>query len=231
MPNARVANEMGVSQTRFRMTQSTGAAKRGFDLAIAMAGLIVAMPLMLAIALCIRFTMGAPILFRQTRPGLQRKPFTILKFRTMKDGPQSDTDRITKLGAFLRRTSLDELPELWNVLWGDMSLVGPRPLLMEYLERYSQQQMRRHEVLPGITGWAQINGRNALCWEKRLAFDVWYVDHHSFWLDAKILVRSVCCVVSQSGITHPQHSTMPPFLGALTPETRAMDASGTVINI
>lgn len=132
----------------------------------------------------------------------------------MNEGTEPDAMRITKLGAFLRRTSLDELPELWNVIRGDMSFVGPRPLLMQYLERYSPEQLRRHEVLPGITGWAQVNGRNALSWEERLALDVWYVDHRSLWLDMKILVRSLGCVWMQRGITHPEHATMPEFSGS-----------------
>ena len=211
------------------MVQLSSTIKRTFDLAIAAAGLILAMPLMLVIALCIRCRMGVPILFRQPRPGLKGKPFTILKFRTMKDGPEPDAEHITRLGDFLRRMSLDELPELWNVLRGEMTLIGPRPLLMEYLDRYSQEQMRRHEVRPGITGWAQINGRNAICWNERLAFDVWYVDHRSLWLDAKILFRSLRCVASRRGIAHPQHATMPPFSGSLTCGDHAIDTTSTLV--
>ena len=208
------------------MISLTDIAKRSFDIAIAVAALILAMPVMLVVALCIRWNMGTPVLFRQSRPGLQGKPFTILKFRTMKDGPEPDAERITRLGAFLRRTSLDELPEFWNVLRGEMSLVGPRPLLTEYLDRYSSEQMRRHEVLPGITGWAQINGRNAIGWEERLALDVWYVDHHTFWLDAKILFGTLAYLCTRRGVSHSGHATMPPFCGSLTCEDQSIDTRG-----
>ncbi len=176
-------------------------------------------PLLTAIALVSRLAMGPPVLFRQTRPGLKGSPFSLLKFRTMAAGyaaPDvllSDASRLTRLGAFLRRWSLDELPELWNVLRGDMSLVGPRPLLMEYLPRYTPHQARRHEVRPGITGWAQVNGRNALSWEKKFELDVWYVDHWSLWLDLKILAMTLWQVVSRRGINHPGSATMPEFMG------------------
>jgi len=184
-------------------------------LAIASVALLIVVPIMLVIGICIWAAMGRPILFRQRRPGLHGAPFTMFKFRTMREGGGSDAERMTTLGAFLRRTSLDELPELWNVVRGDMSLVGPRPLLMQYLTRYSPEQMRRHEVLPGITGLAQVNGRNALSWEERLALDVWYVDHRSLWLDLKILVRSVGSILGRRGIGHQGHATMPEFMGSI----------------
>ena len=159
------------------------------------------------------------MLFRQTRPGYLERPFTIYKFRTMRDVvdshglPLADGVRLHPLGAFLRRTSLDELPEFWNVLRGDMSLVGPRPLLPEYLPRYTVLQRRRHEVKPGITGWVQVNGRNSLGWEQKFALDLWYVDHRSFCLDIKILWLTVIKVIRRSGINQPGHATMPEFLG------------------
>jgi lipopolysaccharide/colanic/teichoic acid biosynthesis glycosyltransferase len=178
----------------------------------------VLLPVVLLVALLTWLTVGRPVFFRQTRPGLGGKLFTLVKFRTMSDsydagGLLSDESRITRLGAVLRRTSLDELPELWNVLKGDMSLVGPRPLLIEYLDRYTPQQARRHEVKPGITGLAQVSGRNALSWEDRLALDVWYVDHWSLWLDLKILARTVWQVSARRGISAPGHATMPEFKG------------------
>ena len=187
--------------------------KRSFDLAITSVALLIAAPIMLVIAVCIWLVMGRPIFFRQRRPGLRGAPFTITKFRTMTQGLGSDEQRNTRLGAFLRRTSLDELPELWNVVRGEMSLVGPRPLLMQYLSRYSKEQTRRHEVLPGITGLAQVNGRNALSWEERLAMDVWYVDHQSLWLDLKIMLGSLGSVLGRHSINHPGHATMPEFMG------------------
>src|SRR5690606_37306309 len=181
--------------------------KRALDLAIAVPALIVLSPLLLGIALAIRVRMGSPVRFRQERPGLGGRPFRMLKFRTMSDlrDPQGrlldDAQRLTPLGRWLRRTSLDELPELINVLKGEMSLVGPRPLLMEYLPRYTPEQARRHAVKPGITGWAQINGRNALSWEEKFALDLWYVEHRSLWLDCVILVRTIAAVVSGRGIS------------------------------
>jgi len=171
------------------------------------------------IFLFVLFSYGSPILFKQTRPGLNGKLFTIYKFRTMtlkKDTNGkllSDAERLTRFGQFLRSTSLDELPELWNVLNGDMSLVGPRPLLTEYLPLYSKDQMRRHEVRPGITGWAQVNGRNALTWEEKFKRDVWYVDHQSFWLDIKILLMTVKKVLMREGISAKEDATMPVFKG------------------
>ncbi|MBI5519652.1 MAG: sugar transferase [Desulfovibrio sp.] len=188
-------------------------AKRLMDLAIAVPGLLLAAPLMLCVALCVRLALGPGVLFRQERPGLHGQPFTILKFRTMKDGPGTDAERLTAFGRLLRGTSLDELPELLNVIRGDMSLVGPRPLLMRYLPRYSAKQARRHEVPPGITGWAQVNGRNALTWEERLALDVWYVDNRTLWLDLRILGRTLWAVLSRRGISAPGEATMGEFMG------------------
>lgn len=193
--------------------------KRPLDVILSAMALLILSPVLLAIALLVRVGMGSPVLFRQRRPGLHGRPFTILKFRTMteaRDGDGTllpDVDRLTVLGRFLRRTSLDELPELINVLRGDMSLVGPRPLRMHYLDRYTPEQMRRHDVLPGITGWAQVNGRNALTWEEKFALDVWYVDHVSFWLDLKILLMTVLRVLTGDGISQPGHATMPEFTG------------------
>jgi len=195
------------------------AIKRALDLAVAGLGLLVLSPLIAAIAALVRLRHGRPVLFRQKRPGLHGRPFTILKFRTMRDAtgpdgaPLPDADRLTALGRFLRRTSLDELPELWNVLRGDMSLVGPRPLLMEYLDRYSPEQARRHAVRPGITGWAQVNGRNAIGWDQKFAYDTWYVDHRSLRLDLRILVITVSRVLRRTGISHGDTVTMPRFLG------------------
>jgi len=191
--------------------------KRIFDFIVASIALILLSPLMLLIALAIRITMGSPVIFRQVRPGLHGKPFVIYKFRTMLDLRDEkgnllpDEKRLTRLGKFLRRFSLDELPELWNVVKGDMSLVGPRPLLMEYLPFYTPEQARRHEVKPGLTGWAQINGRNVLSWEERFKLDVWYVDNLSFWLDIKIIFLTIWKVLKGEGISAPGHATMPKF--------------------
>lgn len=193
--------------------------KRALDFIVAAVGLVVALPFLLLVTLAVRIDLGTPVLFRQQRPGLHGRPFTMFKFRTMKDAvdadgnPLPDAQRLTPLGRLLRATSLDELPELWNVLKGDMSLVGPRPLLMEYLPLYTPEQARRHEVRPGITGWAQVHGRNALSWEERLAMDVWYVDHRSFMLDLKILWLTLAAVFSGRGVNHPGHATMPKFTG------------------
>lgn len=193
--------------------------KRSFDLLLAALGLAFLWPVMLATALCIGCTMGRPVIFSQQRPGMHAKPFTMYKFRSMRDAtdaegrPLPDGARLTRLGTLLRATSLDELPELWNVLRGDMSLVGPRPLLMAYLPRYSATQARRHEVRPGITGWAQVNGRNALTWDEKFALDVWYVDNRSLWLDLKILCRTIAAVLTRRGISKKGHATMPPFEG------------------
>lgn len=194
-------------------------AKRLFDLVISGLLLIVLSPLLLLIALLVWVFLGRPVIFKQQRPGFKAKPFMCLKFRTMKDIRDSsgkllpDEDRLTGLGRFLRATSLDELPELINVLRGEMSLVGPRPLLMQYLERYSPEQARRHDVLPGITGWAQINGRNTLTWQEKFQLDVWYVDHWSFWLDLKILAITAWKVIKREGISQPGFATAEEFLG------------------
>jgi len=202
------------------MTRDTQAKiKRCMDLALASAGLCVTSPILCAVAVAIRVTMGRPILFRQQRAGYLGRPFVLYKFRTMlePDDPRargpSDEDRLTRLGRFLRSTSLDELPSLWNVVRGDMSLVGPRPLLMRYLPRYSAEQARRHEVRPGVTGWAQVNGRNALTWPEKFALDTWYVDHWSLWLDLKILARTVVKVLTREGISAGGYATMPEFMG------------------
>ena len=194
--------------------------KRSLDVGVALAGLCVSAPLLGVVAAAIRVTMGRPVCFRQERPGRGGRPFRIVKFRTMRDTEPgedlltSDAMRLTKLGVWLRRTSLDELPTLWNVLSGDMSLVGPRPLLMRYLSRYSAEQARRHEVKPGLTGWAQVNGRNAISWEEKFQYDVWYVDHQSLSLDLRILARTVLKVLKGEGITAEDHATMPEFMGA-----------------
>jgi sugar transferase EpsL len=200
------------------------ALKEIFDRVGAAAALLVLLPLLALIASIVRAGLGSPVLFRQTRPGRGGQPFELLKFRTMVEGPGSDGERLTPLGRFLRRASLDELPELWNVLRGEMSLVGPRPLLMPYLDRYTPEQARRHAVKPGLTGWAQVNGRNALSWEERLALDTWYVDHWSLALDLRILARTVGAVVMQRGITAAGCASMPEFLGA--PEALGPPVSG-----
>jgi sugar transferase EpsL len=199
--------------------------KRLLDVVVAVALLVLLSPALAVVAALVAVGMGRPVLFRQQRPGLHGKSFTILKFRTMVDATDGegnqlpDEQRITRLGRFLRRTSLDELPELLNVLRGDMSLVGPRPLLTEYLPLYSQEQMRRHDVRPGITGWSQVNGRNALTWDEKLALDVWYVDHRSLRLDLRILQMTIGQVVKGEGIAHPGVATMEPFQGADGAET------------
>jgi sugar transferase EpsL len=199
-------------------------AKRALDFSSAVIGLVVLWPIMLTIALAIRVRMGAPVLFRQRRPGYHARPFTMLKFRTMLAGDtaatlHSDAERLTPLGTRLRRYSLDELPQLWNVLKGEMSLVGPRPLLMEYLERYTPEQARRHDVKPGITGWAQVQGRQDLPFSKRLELDVWYVDHQTLWLDLRILWMTVAKLVRGSGVHSGQDVRTVDDLG-LHPVTR-----------
>lgn len=193
--------------------------KRIFDIVLAaMSLLLLGLPLLFLIWQ-VRNKLGSPVFFTQTRPGLRGRPFKMVKFRTMTDarGPDGqllpDADRLTAFGRFLRTTSLDELPELWNVLKGDMSLVGPRPLLMEYLPLYSPEQARRHEVRPGITGWAQVNGRNALSWEDKFRLDVWYVDHRSPWLDIRILWLTVRKVLAREGVSAAGEATMPKFTG------------------
>ena len=193
--------------------------KRIFDVLASAIGLVILCPVMAIVAWKIRRKLGSPIIFRQIRPGLNGRPFEMLKFRSMRDmrdkkgNPLADADRLTNFGRFLRSSSLDELPELWNVFTGKMSLVGPRPLLMEYLPLYSAEQARRHEVRPGITGWAQVNGRNAISWEEKFNFDVWYVDNQSFWLDLKILFTTVRKVLVRDGVNADGYATTYPFTG------------------
>jgi lipopolysaccharide/colanic/teichoic acid biosynthesis glycosyltransferase len=191
--------------------------KRLLDLLIASVALISLAPIILVAIIVIRVKLGTPIFFRQVRPGKGGVPFRMIKFRTMSDARDasgallSDEHRLGSLGRFLRATSVDELPELWNVIRGEMSIVGPRPLLMHYLPHYSREQARRHEVRPGITGWAQVNGRNALSWEEKFAYDVWYVDHQSLWLDLKIMLLTLRQVITRAGISSQGHATMPEF--------------------
>ncbi len=193
--------------------------KRLFDIVASALGLLVLSPVIIIVAWQIRKKLGSPVLFRQVRPGRDGKPFEMVKFRTMRDAvdeqgnPLPDSERLTSFGQFLRSTSLDELPELWNVLKGDMSLVGPRPLLMEYLPLYNAEQYRRHQARPGVTGWAQINGRNALSWEDKFRLDVWYVDNQSLWLDIKILFLTVKKVLVRDGISAAGEATMSKFTG------------------
>ncbi len=195
-------------------------AKQALDRAVAASLLAVTSPLMLCAAIAVAISMGRPVLFVQERPGKGARPFRLLKFRTMRDAvgpngqPLPDAERMTRVGHFLRATSIDELPQLLNVLRGELSLVGPRPLLMRYVSRYSREQWRRHDVLPGITGWAQVNGRNAQSWPRRFELDVWYVDHWSLLLDLQILARTVQTVASRRGIANEGHATMPEFMGA-----------------
>ncbi len=194
-------------------------AKRIMDILMASAALMLLAPPLLLLSVLVRISFGSPVLFRQVRPGLHGQPFMMVKFRTMTDELGADgellpdAERLTSFGRFLRASSLDELPELWNVLRGEMSLVGPRPLLMEYLSLYSPEQARRHEVRPGITGWAQVNGRNALSWEERFKLDVWYIDHRSLWLDLRILWLTVRKVIVREGISAQGEATMPRFTG------------------
>jgi lipopolysaccharide/colanic/teichoic acid biosynthesis glycosyltransferase len=201
------------------MSSSYLALKRVLDLLLASALLVVLSPVLLLVAFLVRLRLGAPALFRQRRPGFQAKPFVLLKFRTMTDARDDqgkllpDEQRLTDFGRFLRSTSLDELPELLNVVKGDMSLVGPRPLLRRYLERYTGEQMRRHEAKPGLTGWAQVNGRNAITWEQKFALDVWYVDHASLALDLKIMGLTLWKILTREGINQPGQATMAEFMG------------------
>lgn len=194
--------------------------KRALDVCVALGALVLLSPVLVLTALVVRVHLGAPVLFRQQRPGRGGRPFTLVKFRTMRDArdaagrPLPDAERLTRVGRWLRSTSLDELPELWNVLRGDMSLVGPRPLLVEYLDRYTPEQARRHDVRPGLTGWAQIHGRNAQTWDDRLVLDVWYVDHRTFWLDICILARTLVLVARRDGINAVGDATMAEFLGS-----------------
>jgi len=207
---------MGYSQSKFARLPIS---KRIFDVILSSLVLVIFSPVMAVIALLVWFKLGLPVIFSQPRPGYKGKIFTIFKFRSMSNEfdhtgkPLSDTQRITPLGRFLRTTSLDELPELYNVLRGEMSLIGPRPLLVEYLPRYSPEQNRRHDVLPGISGWAQVNGRNALSWEQKFELDVWYVDHWSFGLDLKILWMTVWAVIRRHNITPPGQTSMDEFRG------------------
>ena len=200
-------------------TPAVPLSKRLFDLLLTLPALILLSPFLGIVALLVRQQIGSPVVFAQRRPGLGGHPFTLYKFRTMTETRDaqgsllSDSQRLTRLGSILRAFSIDELLELYNVLRGEMSLVGPRPLLMQYLERYTPEQMRRHEVLPGITGWAQINGRNAITWEEKFRLDVWYVDHRSLWLDIKILALTVWKVLRREGINQPGHATMEEFFG------------------
>ena len=193
--------------------------KRAFDFLVSLAALLLLWPVLLVLAVLVRVKLGPPALFRQQRPGLHGRPFTMLKFRTMTDARDTegnllpDGERLSSFGRSLRSTSLDELPELINVVAGDMSLVGPRPLLMRYLDRYTPEQMRRHEVRPGITGWAQVNGRNAITWDQKFALDIWYVDHHSLRLDLHILWLTVRNVLRREGISQAGEATMEEFLG------------------
>ncbi len=199
--------------------------KRLFDVIFASIGIIITSPLLLLISILCWIFQGRPILFKQLRPGLNNKPFNIYKFRSMKDVYDAngkllpDEQRITRFGQFLRSTSLDELPSLFNVIKGDMSIVGPRPLLMQYLGRYNPEQARRQHVLPGITGWSQINGRNAISWEEKFRYDVWYVDNWSLWLDIKIIIITIWKVLKREGINQKGHATMEEFMG--NPEQNA----------
>ncbi|WP_343805150.1 sugar transferase [Marinobacterium maritimum] len=194
--------------------------KRFFDIIASAFGLLLLAPVLAVVAFQIRRKLGSPVLFRQIRPGTDGKPFEMIKFRTMRDAidkdgnPLPDSERMTPFGSFLRSTSLDELPELWNVLKGDMSLVGPRPLLMEYLPLYSKEQYRRHETRPGVTGWAQVNGRNAISWEDKFKLDVWYVDNRSLWLDLRIIYLTVKKVLVRDGISAEGEATMSKFKGS-----------------
>jgi lipopolysaccharide/colanic/teichoic acid biosynthesis glycosyltransferase len=193
--------------------------KRLFDVFVSAVALVLLSPLLLAVGVAIRIRMGSPVFFRQQRPGLQGCPFEVIKFRTMiadkeNRGVASDAQRLTRLGRLLRATSIDELPELWNVLKGDMSLVGPRPLLMQYLPRYSPEQARRHDVRPGLTGWAQVQGRNLVGWEEKFAMDVWYVNNRSFLLDLKILAMTAWTVVARRGVAAEGSATMHEFMGS-----------------
>ncbi|NWB19518.1 sugar transferase [Pseudomonas sp. D4002] len=194
--------------------------KRGFDLFASLLGLILLSPVIAVIAWNIRKKLGSPVLFRQVRPGRNGKSFEMIKFRTMRDAhdangePLPDSQRMTAFGSFLRSSSLDELPELWNVVKGDMSLVGPRPLLMEYLPLYSAEQYRRHEVRPGVSGWAQVNGRNAIGWEEKFKLDTWYVDNQSFWLDMKVIFLTIKKVLVRDGISAEGEATASKFTGS-----------------
>ncbi len=212
---------MSESRKRASPPRSGSLLKRAFDIVASCLAFALLAPILAAVALMVRRRMGTPVLFRQVRPGLNGQPFQMIKFRTMRDAfgpdgqPLSDAERLTPFGAFLRSTSLDELPGLWNVLKGEMSLVGPRPLLMEYLPLYSPEQARRHEVRPGVTGWAQVNGRNAIGWSEKFALDIWYVDNRTMWLDLKIILLTILRVVRRDGITAEGSVTYEKFTGQL----------------
>lgn len=200
--------------------------KKAFDRAVACVALVLALPLLISVASLVRVGLGSPVFFRQERPGRSGKPFRLVKFRTMSDARGADGSllpddrRLGHVGRLLRSSSLDEFPQLWNVLRGELSLVGPRPLLMQYLTRYTPEQARRHDVLPGITGWAQVNGRNAISWDEKFALDVWYVDNWSLWLDAKILLLTLWRVVRREGVSRQGHATMPEFTGSPERDSR-----------
>lgn len=193
--------------------------KRWFDIVFSLLAIVIAIPVFALVAILIRLIMGKPVIFKQTRSGRCGQPFEIVKFRTMNNDQDQkgkvlpDALRLTVLGKFIRSTSLDELPQMWNVLWGDMSIVGPRPLLPEYLQLYSKRQARRHEVKPGITGWAQVNGRNLPEWETRLEMDVWYVEHQSLVLDCRIILKTIVKVFAWSGVSAKRQATVEPFRG------------------
>jgi lipopolysaccharide/colanic/teichoic acid biosynthesis glycosyltransferase len=221
--HADMYREMLEAHSQRRHQRRAGViAKRAFDLLVATVALITLSPLLALIALVVGIFLGSPVLFRQIRPGYKAHPFTCLKFRTMTDERDtqglrlSDAERLTPLGRFLRGTSLDELPELINVILGEMSLVGPRPLLTKYLDRYTPEQMRRHDAKPGITGWAQVNGRNTSSWEQKFADDIWYVENRSFWLDLKILALTPWKTLKREGVSKDGHATMPEFWGSGT---------------
>lgn len=199
--------------------------KRIIDIVVSAVAIVVLLPLLAGLWLMVRIFLGSPVLYSQLRPGKDERLFRLIKFRSMTNARDangnllSDAERLTRFGRFLRSSSLDELPELWNVLKGEMSLVGPRPLLPEYLDRYSQRQRMRHQVRPGITGWAQVNGRNAVDWDSRLEMDAWYVEHQSLWLDMKIIWATFATVILRRGVSAENHATMPPFLGPSSADT------------
>jgi sugar transferase EpsL len=215
-------NERDVSVSNDRLY---GTLKRAMDIIVSVVALGLLSPVLALTALLVVVSMGRPVLFTQKRPGRHGRLFRLVKFRTMRVGPGTNSERLTRVGRLLRRLSVDELPELWHVLTGDMSLVGPRPLLPEYLELYTPEQARRHDVVPGLTGWAQVNGRNAISWERRLALDVWYVDHRSIWLDARILLLTPWKVLIREGVHPKGHATMERFAG--TRAGRARSRSGS----
>jgi sugar transferase EpsL len=220
MTMLRARSRRGESMPRPRQTGWRLGVKRALDVSVAVLGLGLSGPVLVLTAVAIRVTMGGPVLFVQDRPGRYARPFRLLKFRTMTEVRASDGsllpdgDRLTRLGRILRALSIDELPQFWNILCGDLSAVGPRPLLVRYIDRYTAAQARRHDVLPGLTGWAQVHGRNAISWEDRLELDAWYVEHWSLWLDVKIIGMTVSRVVRRRGISSDGHATMPEFTGS-----------------